>query len=319
MQEDPPTVICRGPTVLCLVAYAAVALEVFPASLEAATVVTIRSLSTEHSCINANNVLLVVPLKYFVHLEHSSKVEMDHGEKPARFYLGFYCCMLSLAIALFDGLESNQPRLQGNLLCRRDCLQLRRIARPEWGGSCPSTEVAANPWRTVCEHLRSGDRPEARRALSAHAGWVPWCRWADKADGPCSGHMDSICDSEREHWEWDLDVAGGCCPSVPEPPFPLQLTVQFKPRFLLQRAHSRSLSVSASMVLWYLHRPAWMEVPHGWVSVNTHSAPVPLRGEAVGSSPHRDHRAPQVPQAVSPTHSTTLTSRAIVQFFAKMV
>ena len=28
------------------------------------------------------------------------------------------------------------------------------------------------------------------------------------------------------------------------------------------------------MPLWYLHHPAWMEVPHGWVPVNTHSAPV---------------------------------------------
>ena len=32
--------------------------------------------------------------------------------------------------------------------------------------------------------------------------------------------------------------------------------------------------------------------------------------EAAGSSSHRDHRAPQVSQAVSPTHSTRLTSRA---------
>ena len=28
------------------------------------------------------------------------------------------------------------------------------------------------------------------------------------------------------------------------------------------------------LALWYLHRPAWVEVPHGWVAVNTHITPV---------------------------------------------
>ena len=132
-----------------------------------------------------------------------------------------------------DGLEPNQPRLQGNLLCSKDWLQLQEIARSEWA-ILPIQEVAAHPWCTVCERLRSRNRPEARCALSARAGWVPWNRCADKVDGPCSGHTDSICDSGPECWEWDLDVAGGNCPSVPEPPLPLRATVPFQPRFLLQ-------------------------------------------------------------------------------------
>ena len=61
-----------------------------------------------------------------------------------------------------------------------------------------------------------------------------------RVDGPCSGHTDSVCDSEPEHSEWDLDGAGGYCPSVPQPPHPLQPSVPFQPRLLLQeliRAH----------------------------------------------------------------------------------
>ena len=40
--------------------------------------------------------------------------------------------------------------------------------------------------------------------------------------------------------------------------------------------------VYVRLALWFLHHPAWME-PHGWVLVDTHSAPVPsTTGEAVG-------------------------------------
>ena len=112
----------------------------------------------------------------------------------------------------------------GKSIVQKNWLQLRRIARSEWV-ELPIQECATCPWCTVCEHLHSGNRPEARRAMSAYAGWVP---------------TDSICDSETEHWEWDLHVAGGCCPSVPEPPLPLQPNAPFQPRFLLQgliRAH----------------------------------------------------------------------------------
>ena len=132
-----------------------------------------------------------------------------------------------------DGLELNQPRLRGNLLCRKDWIQLRRTGHSEWA-ILPIQKVAAYPGCTVCENLRSRNRPEARRALSAHVGWVPRYRCADKVDGPCSGHTDSVCHSEPEHRKWDLDMAGGSCPSVPEPPLPLQSTVPSQPRCLLQ-------------------------------------------------------------------------------------
>ena len=38
------------------------------------------------------------------------------------------------------------------------------------------------------------------------ARWVPWCRRADTVDVPCSARTDSICNSEQEHREWDLDL-----------------------------------------------------------------------------------------------------------------
>ena len=44
----------------------------------------------------------------------------------------------------------------------------------------PIQKVAAYTWCAVCEHLRLEVRPEARQALSAHAGWMPWFRCADK-------------------------------------------------------------------------------------------------------------------------------------------
>ena len=93
---------------------------------------------------------------------------------------------------------SDQPRLQGNQLCRKGWLQLREIARSGWV-ILPVQEVAAYPWCTVREHVRSGNCPEARQAKWAHVGFAPWYRCADKVDGPCTRGLDSICDSEPEH------------------------------------------------------------------------------------------------------------------------
>ena len=55
------------------------------------------------------------------------------------------------------------------------------------------------------------------------------------------GAMVSVCrqGQEPEHWEWDLDEAGGCCPSVLEPPLSLQPDVSFQPRFPLQELPSQ--------------------------------------------------------------------------------
>ena len=114
---------------------------------------------------------------------------------------------------LIDGLGPDQPRQQGNLLPRKDWIQLRRIALSEWV-ILPVQEVAAYPWCSECEHLRSGTCPEERRAKWAHVGWSPWHRCANKIDGPCARCPDSSSDSEPEHRLWDLDEAGGCCRSV---------------------------------------------------------------------------------------------------------
>ena len=129
----------------------------------------------------------------------------------------------------FDGLEPNQPHLRGNLLCRKDSSY--EGLRAQSGQSYPPRKVATLDAPCVST-LRSRNRPEARRALSALIGWVPWHRCADKVDVPCSGHTDSI-HSEPEHSERDLGMAGGCCPSVPEHPLLLYPTAPFQPRFLL--------------------------------------------------------------------------------------
>ena len=63
----------------------------------------------------------------------------------------------------------------------------------------PVQEVAANPWCTEREHLRSGTCSEERRAKWAHVGLSPWHRCASKIDGPCTGRPHSSSDSEQEH------------------------------------------------------------------------------------------------------------------------
>ena len=68
----------RSIVVLCIVAYAAVvALAVCTASLEAATMLTVPSLSRKHSGINANSVLLIVALKYCGHMSAVFHARVD--------------------------------------------------------------------------------------------------------------------------------------------------------------------------------------------------------------------------------------------------
>ena len=71
---------------------------------------------------------------------------------------------------LVGGLGPDQSRLQGNLLRRKDWIQLRKIALSEWV-LLPIEGVAAYPWCTECEHLRSGICLEERRAKWAHV-WL---------------------------------------------------------------------------------------------------------------------------------------------------
>ena len=117
------------------------------------------------------------------------------------------------------------------------------IAKSEWA-VYPSQKSPLVGGAVSCGHLGPGERSTARRALPAFGGLVPWYRCAGRVGGPCSGHTDSICDSEPEHWEWDLDVAGDYYPRVLAPPLPLQLPAAN----LSVRAHQPSLPVSASLV-----------------------------------------------------------------------
>ena len=146
----------------------------------------------------------------------SLKVEMDQGEEPVS-------TSVSSASYYLRPWPSRWSRAQPAALAGEHCAE-------RTGSSCeklhaqseqsyPSKKLLPTP--TECEHLSSGICPEARRAKWAHVGWAPWFRCADKVGRPCAGGPDSICDPEPEHWEWDLDEAGGYCPSVPEPPLSL--------------------------------------------------------------------------------------------------
>ena len=68
--------------------------------------------------------------------------------------------------------------------------------------------------------------------------------------------------------------------------------------------HQQSHSRTYELALWYLHHPAWVDVPHG---VGPGQYPQYTRAD------FGQDRAPKVSLAASPTHSTRLTSRAIFQ------
>ena len=138
---------------------------------------------------------------------------------------------------LVGGLGPDQPRLQGNPLCRKDWLQQRDIARSEWA-ILPFQEVAACPWCIVCEHLRSGNCSEAPGQVGSRRLVATV---SVRRQGRCPGFPHSISDSGPGHWEWDLDEAGGYCRSVLEPPLSPQPTVPFQPELPLQELSSRPL------------------------------------------------------------------------------
>ena len=73
----------------------------------------------------------------------------------------------------FGGLESNQPCVQGNLLCRRDWLQLRRIAGSAW---------AILPIRAHGSHFHSHPN-DGRRAIAAPVALNPGAVLGGVAEG----------------------------------------------------------------------------------------------------------------------------------------
>ena len=121
------------------------------------------------------------------------------------------------------GFLSNQPRLQGDLLCRAGWLCLRGIAATECA-ILPIRELADYPWCSACEHPSLGERSSARRSLPVPVlidefSWqpdqVPWYGSSGKGDSPCSGRTDGIYDSKPDLWKLNLDVDGDYCPRVP--------------------------------------------------------------------------------------------------------
>ena len=90
----------------------------------------------------------------------SLKVELDQGEEPALSRLGFFCTILSSTMA-WSMVSDPTSRT-----CWEE-IALSEFAIP------PIQEVAAYPWCTVCEHLRSRNCPGSRQAEWAHVGWSP--------------------------------------------------------------------------------------------------------------------------------------------------
>ena len=110
---------------------------------------------------------------------------------------------------------------------------------PEWGWTCwssifiarhifrrlpvrrPRAQSAAPAVKsTVQDGLASARDAKSECAISAFEGLVPWYRSAGRAN-------------------WGLNMAGGYCLCVPEPPLPLRPTVPSQPRFLLQEPYGR--------------------------------------------------------------------------------
>ena len=86
-------------------------------------------------------------------------------------------CLGSCCLTLFSvmGPAPDQPRLQGNLLCRKDWIQLREIARSEWA-ILPVQEVAAYPWCAECKPLRSSTSDASGRQGPCRMAPMAWCR-----------------------------------------------------------------------------------------------------------------------------------------------
>ena len=81
----------------------------------------------------------------------------------------------------------------------------------------PVRALVAFPRCSVCEQLRSGERPSARWSLALldEFRWqpdpMPSSRCWGRADSPRSGRTDSIYDSDPDLWKLRLDVDGEKC------------------------------------------------------------------------------------------------------------
>ena len=128
-------------------------------------------------------------------LVQSLKVELDQGEEPVLFYLGFFCIILTSTIA-WSMVSSPTSRACWEIYyARKDWLQLRRIARSEWaipptlGAMCATTcapgQVGTRRLGAMVSVCRQGRWPLYRRTgeclrfrtttlgVGPRRGWVP--------------------------------------------------------------------------------------------------------------------------------------------------
>ena len=136
------------------------------------------------------------------------KMGMDQVERQDFFFLRFLLAERNVAHCCSTA-TSPISRACRAIYCRTDLLQRRGIAKSEWA-ILPIQEIAAYLWCSLCEHLGSGERSTAPRALAAHGGWVPWCRCAEKVDGLSSVRNQNTA-SGTSTW---LEAIARVCPSL---------------------------------------------------------------------------------------------------------
>ena len=118
--------------------------------------------------------------------------------------------------------------------------------RAQWA-VLPIPEVVAYTWCTVCAHLLLWRPPRGALGLSAHAGWLPWYRCADKVDGPWTHgqylrfRTRALGVGRRRGWRLLPECVRASASASAYCTVPAAVPSA--------RAHSRSLSVSASTVL----------------------------------------------------------------------
>ena len=179
--------------------------------------------------------------------EKSSQMEMDQGEKPAGFFLGFSCYILSLAIACSMVSSPNQPPPEGKPIVQKGLAPATKDSALRVA-ILPIQEVAACSWCTVCGHLRSGNRQRragpCRHTLAGCHGIGVQTR----STGPALDTRTVSARQNQKTWSgtstW-LETIAQVCPNLR---FRFSLLYRLS-RGSFCKSSSRSLSVSASMVL----------------------------------------------------------------------
>ena len=148
---------------------------------------------------------------------------MDQVERQDRFF------------SRFRALPVRRPRVQSAALAAKSIVQDGLVS------------VAKDCTIRMCKLIRGATRANISAQWSAPrrqacGGLVPWYRCAGRVDGPCSGHTDSICDSEPDTGSGTSTWLEATARASTSAYCTVAATV------LSARTHPCSLSVSASMV-----------------------------------------------------------------------